>query len=111
MRLGTLLAHRKAEALEIAHRQGMPGWAETPHQRPGYASVFKLPRFIHRIKLDGTCIAVVAQCEHGAATEKLTDILHFNMVFSVPILCTHELYLVATAMERLLALRFTYPSV
>ena len=45
VRFGTLLAHRKAEALAVAHSKGLPFWAETPARRPGKPSVFKLPKF------------------------------------------------------------------
>ena len=43
VRLGTLLALRKAEAFGKFYAKNLPCWAETPARRPGNASVFNLP--------------------------------------------------------------------
>ena len=89
VRLGTLLAHRMAQALQIIHSQNKPGWVETPHQRPGKPSVFKLPHYQSLMQLPHVTISKLAQCPLGAPTEKLTDIICLLMSISSPDSCTH----------------------
>ena len=45
VRLGTLLALRKAHMCSLMYQQHRPFWAETPARRDGSPSVFKLPEY------------------------------------------------------------------
>ena len=90
VRLGTLLAHRKFQALQITHAQGKPGWAETPARRDGHPSVFKLPLALTLIHTPGVRVKYCVQCMLQAATTKPTEFLFFHMNLPLPDVCTHQ---------------------
>ena len=90
VRLGTLLASRMAEACEAAYDLGDPMWAETPAQRDGKPSVFKLPRFVTLRGKEGVSTETKVQCHDGAPTSKPTDLITFLFTIAMAAECTHE---------------------
>ena len=91
VRLGTLLAARKAEAFDKFYAANLPFWAETPAQRPGAPSVFKLPLFLTILGLSGVVTDSFPQCMLGGEWLKWTDLMHCWLHITLPTGgCVHE---------------------
>ena len=89
VRIGTLLALRGAEAAGRLMRLHLPFWGETPHMRDGKPSVFKLPAWLEIRQAPGVDTTAFAQCGLGARTEKMTDIVNYDLRIAFPSACTH----------------------
>ena len=62
---------------------------ETPHMRDGKPSVFKLPAWLEIRQAPGVDTTAFAQCGLGARTEKMTDIVNYDLRIAFPSACTH----------------------
>ena len=89
VRLGTLLAHRKAEAFAAFGQIQRPFWAETPARRDNAPSVFNLPVWLEFIAMPDVLMSSLAQCMLGSWFTKPTDMFHFLMLLKLPAVCTH----------------------
>ena len=91
VRIGTACAFRGIEAANIMVDQGQPFVFETPRQRPGKPSLFKLPEAKALQARDGVSVKSIVQCELGARTTKPTDMKTYKVdMSSFPTLCTHQ---------------------
>lgn len=91
VKVGTLLAHRGAEACRKAYDQGKPFWFETPAAQDGKPSVFKLPRLISLDELEGVETDRIWQCRYCARTAKPTDFKNYGVRLSKRgQACNHE---------------------
>ena len=90
MAIGTLLALRGSEAANLFYQLGLPFWGETPHQRDGKPSVFKLPSWMELLAQPGVSLRAFVQCGFESRTTKPTDLVYFKLRIVFPTECLHS---------------------
>ena len=90
VRIGTCLAHRCLEMADWMVTAGRSMWFETPKQKAGQPSVFKLLLAFELLKKEGVDITSFVQCPFGALSTKPTDLMShaFDTAF-LPRNCEH----------------------
>ena len=86
VRLGTLLAHRQAEAFAAFRQIQRPLLAETPARRDNAPSVLNFPLWFDRIAMPDVLMSRLAQCMLGSWCTEPTEIMNFLMLLVASVL-------------------------
>ncbi len=75
VRLGTLLACRAFQVMDISHDRGIPGLLEDPAEEPYETSIFKLNEWKPIGQLAGVVTNRLAQCQYGLDHVKPKEVM------------------------------------